>query len=534
MRQRLPAHRSEAGFLMPALISVIIAAGILATAVLTVILTNFFVVGNNVRSQQAFNIAEAGLNYYLWHMAHNGSDYKDGQSTPTTPDPNLGYGPYVHNYVDSNAQTEGTFTLWIKPQGNGSTIMTVRSIGQVAGSSITRTVQAEIGATSFASFAVLSDSALWFGNNETGDGPIMSNQGVRMDGANTSTVSSANSTYTPSVSVGGNGSSHPGVWCDTSVTSPVDCNTRDKSNWLYPATAVDFNQVAGSLCTIKKLAFASDASTSSLATQSNACSQTPTTRTASYIPQRSSSANSSRGYLIQLNTNGTYDLYTVNNEKDTQTTYTNALSPTSVATGITIPSSGVIFVEDNVWVRSNPTFHGRVTIAAGRLATSVTADINIADDLLYSTKDGSDAIGLVAEGNVYIAPYAPQVAGGSAGGNFTLEIDAAVLAATGSVEFPSNYKFSSNTCSRGWVGDSQKLQFYGSIAVRQTWTWSWLWGGSCGDNVKDPTSGYYISGFLNNTTSYDYNLLYAPPPSFPVTGGYGVLTSTWREILTRP
>lgn len=525
---------NQDGFLTPALISVIIAFGLLSTALLTVILTNFFVVGNNVTSQKAFNIAEAGLNYYLWHMSHNGADYKDGQSTPTTPDPNLGYGPYVHNYIDAGATNEGTFTLWIKPGSNGSTIFSVRSIGKVNGSNITRTVEAQIGATSFASYAVLSDSALWFGNTETADGPIFSNQGVRMDGANTSTVTSANSTYTPPVSVGGDGSSHPGVWCNTSVTTPVNCNTRDKSNWIYPNTSIDFNQVSGALCTIKKLAFASDASTASLATQSNACSQTPTGRTAAYIPQRSSSANASRGYMIQLNTNGTYDLYTINNEKDTQTTYSSALSPTSVATGIAIPSNGVIFVEDNVWVRSNPTFHGRLTIAAGRLATSVNADINIADDLAYSTKNGDDALGLVAEGNVYISPYAPQVSGGAAGGSFTLEVDAAVLAATGSVEFPSNYKFSSGTCTRGWVNSNQTLNFYGSIAVRQTWTWSWLWGGSCGDNVRDPVSGNYISGFLNNTTHYDYNLLYAPPPSFPITGGYNILGSTWREVLTKP
>src|SRR6185437_6648273 len=107
-------------------------------------LNNFFVVGNDITSQRAFNIAEAGVNYYMWHLSHSSTDYKDGQSTPTTPDPTLGYGPYTHNYVDANADTEGTFTLWINPQGNGSTIVSIRSIGKVNGSSITRTVQAQI------------------------------------------------------------------------------------------------------------------------------------------------------------------------------------------------------------------------------------------------------------------------------------------------------------------------------------------------------------------------------------------------------
>lgn len=524
--------KQSKGFILPAVLSFIIAASILGTALLTVILNNFFVVSNNVHSQQAFNIAEAGINYYFWHMEHSTSDFKDGQSTPASPDPVLGYGPYVHNYVDSNAKVAGTYTLWIKPQGNGSTIATVRSIGKAANSNATRTVQAQIGATSFAAYALVSDSALWFGANESADGPVFSNQGVEMDGSNNSTVGSANSTYVPPNGLHSsnypNGQSHPGVWCDTAVTSPINCNTRDKSNWIYPATNVDFNQVSGSLCAMKKTALASDSATASVASQANACSQTPTTRTAAYIPQRSASFNDSRGYLIELNPNNTYNLYSVNNVKDAKIVgYTNALTMQSVATNIAIPSSGVIFAEDNVWVRSNPTFHGRVTIANGRLGTNYTTDLTVADNLQYSTKNGTDAIGLVAEGNVYIGSFAPP-----ATSSFTLEVDAAVLAETGSVEYPSNYTFSNTDCTRGWVSNNQTLNFYGSVATRQTWTWSWQLNTNCGDSVYDASSGNYISGFKYNTTHYDYNLLYNPPPSFPLTGGYNILS--WREVLTKP
>lgn len=517
------------GFILPGVLALIIAASILGGAVLTVILDNFFVVGNNVESQQSFNIAEAGLNYYLWHMAHNGTDYKDGQSTPDTPDATLGYGPYVHTYTDSNAQDAGTFTLWIKPQGNGSTIATVRSIGKAKGGDITRTVQAQIGATSFAAYGVVSDSELWFGNTETADGPILSNVGVHMDGTNTSTVSSANASYVPSYSFGGDGSAHPGVWCTTSVVSPINCNTRDKSNWIYPATQVDFNQVSSSLCTMKKVALADDSATASIAAQSNACSQTPGTRTDAYLPQRSSSANDSRGYLVQLNNDDTYDLYKVNNVNDSKSGYANALNLQSIATGISLPPSGVIFAEDNVWVRSSTGgFPGRVTIAAGRLATNYTANLTVADNLAYTAKDGSAAIGLVSEGSVYIAPFAAP-----ATGSFTLEVDAAVLAETGSVEYYPNYTFSNQTCTRGWVGNNQQLHFYGSVATRQTWTWSWQWSHSCGDNVADPTTpGQYISGFKYNSTQYDNNLLYAPPPRYPVMNGYNILS--WREVLTKP
>ncbi|MDB5183015.1 MAG: hypothetical protein JWO47_799 [Candidatus Saccharibacteria bacterium] len=516
----------SSGFIIPALLSLMVALSIITASVVILIDSNFTLVGRNIQSQQAFNIAEAGLNYYLWHLSHNATDYKDGGTTPASPT-TYGYGPYVHNYVDASDKIQGTFTLYINPVGSGSSVVKVRSIGQVNGTNFARTVEAQIGAPSFASYAILSDSALWFGKNEVADGPVHSNQGIRMDGSSNADITSANATYLPTNSLGGDGNSHPGVWCDISVISPVNCNTRPKTDWRYPVPTIDFNQVSGTLCTVKKAAFASDPSTASLATQANACSQTPGTRTNAYIPQRSSSANDSRGYYINLNSNSTYDLYTVNNVKDIMTDYSSALSPTLVASNIAVPASGVIFAEDNVWVRAGTTFAGRLTLASGRLATSVTTNLTVVDNIKYSTKNGNDAIGLMAEGDIWIAPYAPPTTS-----SFTFEVDAAVIAGSGDVVYPSNYTFSNTTCTRGWISPNQKLLFYGSIAVRQTWTWSWQWNSSCGDNVYDSSTGYYISGFKYNTTQYDYNLLYNPPPSWPITSSYNFLS--WREVLVTP
>lgn len=512
---------------MPMVLGLIIAMTIIFSAVAGLVMSNITLVSNNIKSQKALNIAEAGINYYLWHLSHNATDFRDGKSTPATPDPTLGYGPYTHNYVDDFAKTTGTYTLWILPQGTGSTIMKVRSIGKIDGTTISRTVEATLGAPSFASYGLLADVALWFGNTESANGPVFSNQGIRMDGPSSTDVVSARTTYTPPSNLGGDGSSKPGVWCHPSVTAPINCSTRSKTDWLYPSSAIDFNQLSGSLCTLKKLAFQADASTSSLAGLSNACSQTPSSRTPAYLPQRSATFNTTRGYLIQLNTNATYNLYDVNGENDRLTPYTSALTLQSVATNIPIPSSGVIFAEDNVWVRTASTFSGRVTVGAGRLASATnSADITIADDILYSTKNGSDAIGLIAENNVYIAPYAPP-----ASGAFTFEVDAALIAQSGSVTYPGRYKSNSSLCTRGWKNSDQIFNYYGSIATRQTWTWLWWLGGSsCGDAVNN--SGNYISGFVNNATQYDYNLLYAPPPSFPITSTYNILS--WREVLTHP
>jgi hypothetical protein len=297
---------------------------------------------------------------------------------------------------------------------------------------------------------------------------------------------------------------------------------------------------------MKKVAFVDYASTQSLVNQANACNQVPNTRTNAYLPQRNTNGSYSvtRGYLIKLNSNGTYDLLNVNGEDDRLTPYTNALTTSTIATGIAIPPSGVVFAEDNVWVLSNPSFHGRLTIAAGRLAQStINAEIVIAGPLAYSTKNGSDALGLVSEASVFIAPYAPP-----ASGSFNLEIDAAVLAETGNVTygensestqgngtFQPNYRAQQNKCARGWVNDNQTLSFYGSVATRQILTWVWDFGqgqsGHCGDNAQG-NSGHWVSGILNNTTTYDYNLLYNPPPSYPITSSYQIIS--WREVLTRP
>ncbi len=516
--------------MLAGMISLIIAFSIMAGAAVELAISNLSISGNLVQSQEAFNIAEAGVNYYMWHLNHNATDYRDGQSTPVNPDPTYGYGPYTHTYTDTNATTKGTYTLWINPSGNGSTIVTVRSIGTTAGTNISRTVQAQIGVPSFASFAVASDSALWFGNTESADGPVDSNTGIRMDGSSDSTISSANASYVPSYQLGGDGNSHPGVWCNTSVTTPINCNTRSKTSWLYPVPQINFNTVTTSLCTIKKTAFAAVSSTASLATQANACSQTPNTLTTAYLPQRSSTYSLTRGYLIILNANGTYSLDDVNAENDQLTPYTSALTLQTVATNISPVSANVIYAEDNVWVLTNPNFHGRITIAAGRLnstGTSTDANIVIAGPLVYSVKNGADAIGLISQNDMIIAPYAPP-----ASGSFTYEIDGALLAENGNAWYPGVYRTNQNKCTRGWTNPNQQFLFYGSVATRLIWTWTWLDGSSaCGDAAYDAVNGY-ISGIENNTSSYDYNLEYAPPPSYPLTSGYNILS--WHEVFSHP
>ncbi|MEK7451489.1 MAG: hypothetical protein AAB643_01380, partial [Patescibacteria group bacterium] len=68
-------------------------------SVAVILLSGFFVwVEVNVKSavrqlnrSTAFTIAEAGIEYYRWHLAHDSDDYQDGTGQP---------GPYTHDYYD--------------------------------------------------------------------------------------------------------------------------------------------------------------------------------------------------------------------------------------------------------------------------------------------------------------------------------------------------------------------------------------------------------------------------------------------------
>ena len=154
---------------MSTTLAMIVVMTIVVAALASMIAVNISNARSQELSQRAFNIAEAGANYYLWHLSHNPGDFKDGLATPSTPDPQLGYGPYTHDYYDTSGRKTGTYTLWIKPQSNGSTIATVRVIGkaQSTSGSSTRTVEVKIGAPSYASYGLLADNEVWFGSTES-------------------------------------------------------------------------------------------------------------------------------------------------------------------------------------------------------------------------------------------------------------------------------------------------------------------------------------------------------------------------------
>jgi hypothetical protein len=447
---------------------------LLLVAIVSLILLPFFnvlakeldVAKTRIDREEALQIAEAGVDYYQWHLAHFPIDYQDGTGQA---------GPYTHTYTDLDTeQVIGDFQLTITPPSIGSTIVTIQSKGWTTDNpAVTRTVTAKYGIPSLALFSFLSNDVIWIGPSETVSGQMQSNNGVRFDGTTNAPVMSAKSTYTCS---SGQGSPCPttenGVWGGASQAI--------RSFWEFPVPAVDFSALTSNLATLK----------------STAQSETGGTY---YL-----SPSNAQGYSLVFNSSGTVSVYKVTSLATDPTgwdVYGNAINTSidyknrTLLYTESIPSSGIFYIEDKVWVEG--TVKGRVMVAAAVLPynSSTAPSIYIPNNITYTAKDGTNSLGLLAQQSVMVTYAAPQ----------SIEIDGALIAQNGSVEFLyyQNNKAVKNT-----------INVYGSIMTYGQWTWTWVDG-----NNND------VSGYATTNDAYDSNLLYSPPPSFPLsTSGYKQLS----------
>ncbi len=432
------------GAYLPAIMLASILFIAFAVAIISIATSDLKMTKIHERSVSALDIAEAGVNYYMWHLSHNNKDYCDGLTCVGDPP----YGPYNHQYQDPSGKVLGDYDLYITPPQLGESVTTVRSVGRLTGAPADRTVIAELGMPSFARYAFLVGTECWFGSDETTNGPVHSNVGVHFDGTANGVVSSSSARYTPSWEFGGDGAEHDGVWGTGGPTS----------YWVFPVPTVDFARVSVDFANLRQK---SDTGGIHL------------------------TSSSSRGYYLYLRTDGTIDVYRVSRERDSGITI-NFIQNRAT------PENGIIYVEDNVWI--DGTYNHQITLAA-HTSGSGTPIIKVKDNLLYQAKDGTASIGLVAEGNIEVPQYAVN----------NLEIDAAMLSQTGHIWYPYVYGAIKNN-----------INIYGSISTYQTWTWTWVTSG-----------GVVVSGYRYTSQSFDPYLTLTPPPEFPTTGSYAILS--WRE-----
>lgn len=420
---------------------------------------------SSLNREKAFQIAESGVNYYQWHLAHFPQDFWDGNAS-TTP------GPYVHDYIDKDTnQKIGEYSLEIIPPGIGSTITTIKSTGYtMENPNQKRTVTVRYGIPSLAKYAFLTQSDVWIGDTESVSGELHANGGIRFDGTGNAPISSFKNDIPPG----------PGYQCYPyhGCSSPYEwkpgiwgnADTTTKAFWRMSANFVDFTSFTADLQELEILA----------------------TGQADLPP------STQQGYSLVFKSDGTVDVYKVTalrshpDGQDVNGQWHSedldySATGRSFQYNMPIPANGVIFVKDNVWVEG--VVNGRVVVGATKYSADPAqqARILIPNNLTYLTKDGSSSLGLIAEKDVLITYYAPN----------TLEIDGALIAQKGSAQV---YYFGVKKTS---------ILIYGAVASFGVWTWSWSSGSVC------------TSGYCNTSTVYDANLLYSPPPSFPLSSdGY--------------
>lgn len=452
--------------------------------------------GTNIKSsrseiyrEQAIKLAEAGIDYYRWHLAHAQSDFQDGTGAA---------GPYVHQVTDNDGTVIGSYSLAITPPAVGSTKVHIESTGIPSASTSTkRTIMVDLAIPSLAKFAVVANDNMRFGEGTEVFGPLHSNGGIRFDGLAHNLVTSAQSSYDDPDHTGG---SEFGV--HTHLNVPVSSGVNDAfrsaeappstpaaradvfiAGRLYPVPAEDFVGIASDLATIKSSAQSSG---------------------------RYFAASGAQGYQIILKTNDTFDLYrvTAQTTPGSQCVSTGqtgwgvwSIRTKTFVANYAIPTNGLIFVEDSVWVEGTIN-SARVTIAAGKFPDNAATRPNIIvnNDLLYTNYDGTDVIGLISQGNVTVGMVSDT----------DLRIDGALIAQNGRVGRFYYTGGGGSSCSPYHARNS--ITLYGMIATNIRYGFAYTDG----------------TGYSSRDIIYDANLLYAPPPSFPLSGNqYQVLS--WTE-----
>ncbi len=460
--------------------------------VTTIVLAGFVVwsdtyvrnVSRERNKSQAFTIAEAGIEYYRWHLAHSPTDFTDGSTSSQ---------PYIHPYYDKDNVRIGEFRLVITAPATGTTIVTVQSTGAVdADPTAEKIIKVKMGLPSLARFSVVSASDVRFGAGTSVYGELHSNGGIRFDGVAYNKVTSAKYKYDDPDHSGGN---EFGVHTHVSPTDPLPGSATQEppsppvrtdvftAGRQLSVPAVDFTGITQDLSNIKALASSSGKY---------------------YGP----SGGTNKGYLIVFKTNDTFDIYKVKTVKAPPQNCTNYLNQagwgtwsvnttSTVATGVAFPSNGLIFVEDDLWVQGQINT-ARLTIAAARFPVNPTtyADIIVNNDLLYTNYDGSDVLSIIAQEHVTVGLKSED----------DLRIDGAQVAQNGRV---GRYYY------RSYCGSEYKrnsITAYGMLGSNQRYGWAYTDG----------------TGYQTRTLTYDGYLLYGPPPSFPITASqYDIIS--WEE-----
>lgn len=459
------------GTITPALLVITGAFLVVIYGLLLVLTLQFDYSNRQVGSDQSLHVAEAGVNYYRWHLAHDPTDYQDGTGTS---------GPYEHEYTDPQGQTIGRYSLEITPPSAGSSIVTIKSTGWTYQyPNVKRVVTVQYGRQSFTEYAFLQNASSWYASGVTVNGKIHSNNGIRMDGTNLSLVTSAQEDYMCGSETGCQPpANHPGVWGAGG----------DQGLWQFPVPPIDFDSISFNLAQM---------------------------RTTSQTEGLYLGPSGGSGYHIIFNNDGTFTVRRVNSTNAVRGFYVPGQglggqgqggcrnrdqliqSETTLGT-YNIAQDPLVFVEDNLWVEG--VVRGRITVASASFPIgSSSVETWIRGNITYTAYDGSDVLGLISQNDLYFVRDVPD--------NF--QVDAVLMSQNGAIVRHGYYP----GCNPGSWSIKNSLTMNGAVINYDKSYWNW------GSPLQ--------SGFTTRTINYDTNILYAPPPYFPNSGEYEFIS--WRE-----
>jgi hypothetical protein len=444
-------------------------------------LSSYVLIENKLQTSEtsktkALAIAEAGIEYYKWHLAHFPNDLQNGTGAA---------GPYTITYNDPEGGQAGTIVL--KITGNNScgisTSIDLESKGTPQGSTKSATVYARYARPTVAQYSYVINSSVWAGADRVINGPYHSNGGIRMDGTANAPVTSSLATWSCTSSYG----------CSPTATkNGVFGAGPNQSLWSYPTPQVDFAAIAADFSSLK----------------------TTATAQGLFFP-RYSNGNGGvsyyKGYHLKFKSDGTVDVYRVSSEYNTDI-YATADGSSDTSDYVRIKNETLygnyaipvncrlIYVEDHVWVEG--TLANKVTVvSADTVHSGVDTNAMLPGNITYTTSDGSAGLTLMAENNILITPDSPN----------NMNINGIFIAQGGA--FGRNlYDCPSSFEPRG------TLTMYGTtVSNKRTGT---RWVNGCGSGSD--------AGYQSRVDTYDRKLSTNPPPFTPYTSSDYTFVD-WRQ-----
>ncbi len=222
---------------------------LMATSIAVVLITGLmvFVTSNHRQStrevsrQQALQIAESGIYYYRWYLAHSldGKNALQIKDFWENGDP-LGVATaFEQDVTDFSGSVIGRYQVEVEAPEANSTIVTALSTGWTyQNPGVTRSIRVRFRRPSWSEYSVLANDLARFGEGTNVYGPIHSNNGIRFDGVANNVISSAvEDYYDPDTD-----SIKPGVWTSQPNEEEVFLAGNE-----FPVVAIDFNGVTTDL-----------------------------------------------------------------------------------------------------------------------------------------------------------------------------------------------------------------------------------------------------------------------------------------------